>query len=273
MKKAIEIAESILDTSQPKDTLTWSCSACKDEGYTSGAISYESYGASEKCFCKECEKGKSMFADWAKQPEQQEYFKNWKQNKIARALKLSGVDGLFRSKRLEDLKTTPTLQKECEKFVQNWQEMRKNGYGFFFWGNVGAGKTHTSTALANELMEKQLVEVLFLNMPETVTRVKKTFDAEIKTADAKLFDRMKEVELLVIDDLGVEKYSDWLSDQIYQIIDHRWKNQKPMIITSNQSLNDLGKFYKPQVASRIWGCCKSIKFVDKDRRKPIKPIF
>ena len=66
----------------------------------------------------------------------------------------------------------------------------------------------------------------------------------MKNEDKKIFDRMKDVELLIIDDLGVEKLSDWLSDQFYQIIDHRWQNHKPMIITSNQSLDDLGAYYK-----------------------------
>lgn len=195
-----------------------------------------------------------------------------KQEKIDRAFKLSGVSGRFKQKRLGDLESKIALYKECEKYVQRWPEMRQNGFGFYFWGNVGAGKTHTATALANELMEKQMVEVLFLSMPETVSRVKKTFDSPLKTIDASLFDKMKEVELLVIDDLGVEKLSDWLESEMYQIVDYRWKNQKPMIITSNQSLDDLYKHYKPQIASRIWSCCKAIKFADKDRRK-VKTVF
>ena len=84
---------------------------------------------------------------------------------------------------------------------------------------------------------------------------------------------MKEMELLVLDDVGVEKYSDWMADQMYQIIDHRWKNRKPMIITSNLSLEDLGKSYKPQIASRIMGSCKPIRFTDRDRRYQVAPLF
>ena len=185
-------------------------------------------------------------------------------------MRLSGVGSRFKDKKLNDLKVNAPLHAECLRYVENWKEMRKNGFGFFFWGNVGAGKTHAASALANELMQERLVEVLFLNMPSTVTRVKKTFDSPLKNEDKKIFDRMKEVELLIVDDLGVEKFSDWLSDQFYQIIDHRWQNKKPMIITSNQSLEDLSSCYKPQVISRIWGCCKSIKFTEEDRRKQAK---
>jgi DNA replication protein DnaC len=211
-----------------------------------------------------------MFEAWTQEPIQQNCFRKWKEEKISRSLKFSGVGNHFKDKKLDDLRDNERLYQECARYVQNWKEMRSNGFGFFFWGNVGAGKTHAAAALANDLMREKLVEVLFLSMPATVTRVKKTFDSPVKNEDTKLFDRMKEVELLIIDDLGVEKLSDWLSDQIYQIVDHRWQNKKPMIITSNQSLDDLGIYYKAQVISRIWGCCKSIKFTEEDRRKQTK---
>ena len=266
----ISPAVSAQDTSAPKVMPTWSCSDCRDAGFTGGSISYQAYGVSEKCFCTECAKGKRMFEEWTRETAQQEYFRKWKEEKITRAMRLSGVGNHFKDKKIDDLKVNERLYQECVRYVQNWKEMKSKGFGFFFWGNVGAGKTHSAAALANELMQEKLVEVLFLSMPATVTRVKKTFDSPVKNDDTKLFDRMKEVELLIIDDLGVEKLSDWLSDQIYQIIDHRWQNQKPMIITSNQSLEDLGASYKPQVISRIWGCCKSIKFTEEDRRKQTK---
>jgi DNA replication protein DnaC len=228
---------------------------------------------SDKHFCSECEKGRAMFDKWKGQPEQQANLRAWKQDRIDRALRISGIEGFFRSKRLNDLKGNPKLHDELTKFLGGWKAMKQNGYGFYFWGNVGAGKTHAAIVLANELMEREMVEVLFLNMPEAITRVKNTFDTEVKSEDSRLFERMKEMELLVLDDMGVEKYSDWMADQLYQIIDHRWKNRKPMIITSNLSLEDLAKSYKPQIASRIMGCCKPIRFTDKDRRYQVAPLF
>lgn len=214
-----------------------------------------------------------MYDEWKSEPAQQANLRTWKQDRIERALRISGIEGFFRAKRLTDLKGNPKLHAEITKYMNNWKAMKQNGYGFYLWGNVGAGKTHAAIVLANELMEREMVEVLFLNMPEAITRVKNTFDSEIKSEDSKLFERMKEMELLVLDDVGVEKYSDWMADQMYQIIDHRWKNRKPMIITSNLSLEDLGKTYKPQIASRIMGSCKPIRFTERDRRNQIAPLF
>jgi DNA replication protein DnaC len=253
--------------------MTYKCAHCKDAGFTSGTISYQQYGSSDKYFCRECEKGEKMLIAWMKEPAQQLHLRQWKQEKIDRMMRISGVDGCFRDKRLKDIKDGSNLFQECQKYVDGWEQMKTQGFGFYFWGNVGAGKTHTAAAIANELMEKKQVEVLFLSMPEAVTRVKKTFDTELKGEDARLFDRMKEVELLILDDLGVEKNSEWLTDQMYQIIDHRWKNKKPLIVTTNLSIEDLGMIYKPQVASRLCGCCKPIKFTNKDRRKNAPALF
>jgi DNA replication protein DnaC len=60
---------------------------------------------------------------------------------------------------------------------------------------------------------------------------------------------------------------------MYQIIDHRWKNKKPLIVTTNLSIEDLGMIYKPQIASRLCGSCKPIKFTNKDRRKNAPALF
>ncbi len=252
---------------------TMICKECRDAGFTSGSISYQTYGVSDKYFCLHCEKGKNMFEAWKKEPIQQENYRAYKNAKIERAIRLSGVDGMFENIRLSDIKSESNLAQSCAKYVQNWEQIRTTGGGYYFWGNVGAGKTFIASALANELMKTKLVEVLFIRMPEAAKRVKNTFDNAVKNEDKKLFDRMKDVELLVIDDLGVEKVSEWLIDEMYQIIDFRWRNKKPMIITSNRSLDDLMKVYPEQIPSRIKGCCKNIHFKSSDRRNSSPTLF
>jgi len=200
---------------------TMICKECRDAGFTGGSISYQAYGISDKYFCTECEKGKNMLKKWQQEPVQQENFRKWKQEKIDRSMRLSGVDGMFKNVRLSSIKNESTLAKSCRRYVENWEKIKHTGGGYYFWGNVGAGKTFIASALANELMKTKLVEVLFIRMPEASKRVKKTFDSSTKTEDKKLFDRMKDVELLIIDDLGVEKVSEWLIEEMYQIIDFR----------------------------------------------------
>ena len=266
-------AMSARKATQTLSSETMTCKDCRDAGFTSGSISYQAYGVSDKYFCTQCAKGRSMFEQWKKEPVQQENFRAWKQEKIERAIKLSGVDGVFENIRLSDIRSESSLAKSCLKYVENWEKIKPMGGGYYFWGNVGAGKTFIASALANELIKTKMVEVLFIRMPEAAKRVKKTFDSQVKSEDTKIFDRMKEVELLVIDDLGVEKISEWLIDEMYQIIDFRWRNKKPMIVTSNRSLEELAKVYPEQIPSRIKGCCKTIHFNSSDRRKTLPTLF
>lgn len=114
---------------------------------------------------------------------------------------------------------------------------------------------------------------MFVNVSEVASRVKKTFWTEKKELDATLFEEMMKVELLVIDDIGLENTTAWLNEQVYIVINHRYEHLKPVIITSNQSLEDLEKIHKPQVCSRLKQMCKIIQFSGEDLRESMRPDF
>lgn len=84
---------------------------------------------------------------------------------------------------------------------------------------------------------------------------------------------MKKAEMLVIDDIGVEKVTEWLSEQLFLVINYRYENSLPIIVTSNQSLEDLGQLHKPQIASRLDEMCKTVRFTGMDRRHTNRPGF
>lgn len=114
---------------------------------------------------------------------------------------------------------------------------------------------------------------MFINIAEVASRVKKTFWSDKKSNDWMLFEEMKDVELLVIDDIGLENVTGWLTEQVYLLINYRYEQLKPMIITSNQSLEDLEKIHKPQVCSRLKQMCKIIQFSGEDMRESLRPDF
>lgn len=92
--------------------------------------------------------------------------------------------------------------------------------------------------MVNELIAKHFTEVLFVNMSDAANRVKDSF-GDNKSGDSDLFEDMKKAEVLVIDDIGVEKVTEWLSEQLFLVINYRYENNLPMLVTSNQSLQDL----------------------------------
>lgn len=214
-------------------------------------------------FC-ECDQGWIARDAYFRQPAQVEKLNAYKRQRIALALKKSGVSDRFQDKRLSDLAKTPKLFEICGSYVERWEEMKTNGFGLYFWGDVGTGKTHTASAIANELIEKYLTEVMFVSFSEVADRVRKSFDSG--TEDKDLFKDMREVELLVIDDFGMEKPTDWLREQIFLVINSRYENRKPVIVTSNQSIEDIGKFLMPQIASRLLEVSRTVHFKGEDQR-------
>lgn len=258
------------DGSAQNDTQTWKCKICHDSWFTGREVHFWIYWTGKE-FC-DCELGKSTKEKWKQEPAQIESFRKYKMEKVERLLAKSQVWPRFRSKRFSDLKDSPKLLELCQKYVDNFKEYKEHGWWLYFWGNIWSWKTHAATAVCNELIEKHLTEILFVNMSDAANRVKDSF-SDNRSNDSDLFEDMKKAELLVIDDIGVEKVTEWLTEQLFLVINHRYENNLPIVVTSNQSLQDLGTLHKPQIASRLDEMCKSVKFTWKDRREDKRPTF
>lgn len=254
-------------------TSSYKCRSCKDTGIQDCVVEthYDGYGSCKAC--RDCEAGQIYLEQWKNEPKQQESYRKYKMEKVLRWLARSGVWPRFREKRLESLADAKKLQELCWRYCDGWGELSKKWWGLYFWGNIGAGKTHTATAVCNELIERYCVQVYFVNLWDVADRVKKTFGKEKANLDGTLFEEMRKCELLVLDDIGVENVSDWLAEQIYLVINFRYENNKPIIATSNQSLEDLAKTHRPQICSRLQEMCRVVQFTGDDRRKTLRPDF
>jgi DNA replication protein DnaC len=211
--------------------------------------------------------GRQLLRDWATLPEQLAYARRLRQDKIRRALERSCLGGQFVGQKLADLTEQPALSRRCTRYVQRWNAMLHSGRGLYFWGAVGSGKTHAAAVVVNELIDRHLVEALFLNVPEVMARFRRAIGDPGNTDATTLLDHMKQVELLVLDDLGIEEPSAWATELLYQIVDERWRERRPMIITSALSPGELTRRYRQQIASRIAGCCDAVLLGGDDRRR------
>jgi DNA replication protein DnaC len=116
------------------------------------------------------------------------------------------------------------------------EELDKNiaaGRGLWFMGDTGTGKTTLGMLIAKEaLAAGKTVGVYFT--PKLLTRIRQTYqEAESKDAYGQFFNRVTSVDLLYIDDLGSERHTDWVVEQLYAVINERYENQRPMLVTSN----------------------------------------
>ena len=124
----------------------------------------------------------------------------------------------------------------------------RNPHGWFFLhGNCGTGKTHLAVSIAHYVMVRQKLSVLFAVVPDLLDHLRATFDPGSGVAYDDRFNAIRNAQLLVLDDLGTENTTPWAREKLYKIFNHRYNEQLPTVITSNQDF----KRIEERVLSRI----------------------
>jgi len=119
------------------------------------------------------------------------------------------------------------------------------------YGKAGRGKTHLALGVARAAREKGST-VLALKAIDLLTRIKRTYDKKDTEAEIQIMRVMKQVDLLVIDDLGLEKSSEWVLSKFYEIIDHRHR-RRTTIFTTNLTGREMEEKEGKALVSRVWG--------------------
>lgn len=115
-----------------------------------------------------------------------------------------------------------------------------------FQGSYGSGKTHLAAAIANYRLE-QGDSVLFMTVPDLLDHLRATFGPTSEIAYDDLFERVRNVPLLILDDLGAESPTPWAREKLFQLLNHRYMRRLPTVITTNVDLSRLD----PRVRSRL----------------------
>jgi DNA replication protein DnaC len=103
---------------------------------------------------------------------------------------------------------------------------------FILFGSYGTGKTHLAAAIANAVLRRDQ-RVIFAIVPDLLDHLRATFGPDSPVAYDHRFDLIREVSLLVLDDLGTENTTPWAREKLYQLINHRYNQALPTVITSN----------------------------------------
>lgn len=147
----------------------------------------------------------------------------------------------------------------AEKFDKN------DGEGLLFTGDVGTGKTHLAAAISAEIIRKYSATVEFVSYTEALATIRAAF-SESNNNDVKLEERMGKADLLVIDDLGKENLSAFTKNVLYRVVNGRYKDKLPLIITSNYGIESLSKRLDYGTFSRIADVCKVVEMRGIDYR-------
>lgn len=155
----------------------------------------------------------------------------------------------------------------AKRYVEHFAEMAQTGQGLLFWGNVGTGKTFLAGCIANALLE-QKIPVLMTSFPKILNALGGLYSSERNEYLASL----NRYTLLVIDDMGIERESQYTIETVYTVIDERYKSGKPFIITTNIQLDVLKSpqdVEHARIYDRIMERCMPVFFGGKNYRSEL----
>lgn len=168
---------------------------------------------------------------------------------MSRRLRFADIPEAFRGMDLKTFRTDVYRQPDSKKtvadacriikaYLEDFGSQRDQGMGLFIWSRTkGSGKTRIAAGIANELMKSYAVK--FAVSLTILQEIKNTWRRDAEYSESRLLDALNTVDVLIIDDFGVESPAAWINDKMYQIINERYINKKVTIFTSNESLDSL----------------------------------
>jgi DNA replication protein DnaC len=155
---------------------------------------------------------------------------------------------------------------EVHAFLDELDEKLDSGRGLWLFGDTGTGKTTLAMLISKAALESGR-SVAIYSLPKLLARIRRTYDSE-PGGDSYLsfFERLTSVDLLHIDDLGAEKRSDWVLEQLYALVNERYEGQRSMLITTNLPNPELEDQIGARTVSRLTQMCDQIELFGADRR-------
>ncbi len=140
---------------------------------------------------------------------------------------------------------------------------RPDGHWLYLCGPNGSGKTHLAAAIAYRLVE-QLYSIRWETAPDLLDELRAGYDVRnVDDAMIARLDRLRSVDVLVLDELGAERATEWADEKLYQILNYRAVHALPTVITSNLRRED----HPPRIASRIAGMAEEVVLITCDQRR------
>ena len=193
------------------------------------------------------------------QEEQEEYQKKIDAMRTVESLRrLSLMDAKLSNANLStfiERDDNARLLKVIKNYIFNFEKMYKENQGLLLWGAVGTGKSYAAATIANELLER-MTSVVMTSFIKILKEVGK-FDE-----DSWDIEEINNAKLLIIDDLGAERGTDYALEQVYDIIDSRYRSNKPIILTTNLTIEQMKgcpDIRYNRIYDRIFEMCYPVK--------------
>lgn len=205
-----------------------------------------------KCESEKAEREKADFERRERMAQIERYRSVGFSDKEMRKCRFSADDG-----------KNAAVTKTAKNYVKHFEDFRKAGRGLMLYGNVGTGKTFIAACIANELID-QCIPCCVTNFSRIVNKLAGTWEGKQEYLDS-----LNTYSLLVIDDFAMERNTDYVNEIVYNVIDSRYRSGKPLIVTTNLSLDDFENpdgIDRQRIYSRIKEMCFPVAVNGTDRR-------
>lgn len=157
----------------------------------------------------------------------------------------------------------PRIMRAAKRYVDNFAGFKEQGKGLLLYGGVGTGKTFAAACIVNALIDtgKPCLMTNFARVLNTLWSI------EEKQA---YIDSFNKFDLLVLDDLGTERRSEYAQEQVFNVIDSRYRAKLPLIITTNLSIEEIKKpdsVGNSRIYDRVLEMCHPVEVSGHSRRR------
>ena len=150
---------------------------------------------------------------------------------------------------------TGAVVREIREYCDSIGEQLDEGNGIWLHGSAGTGKTSLAMLISKTALEAGR-SVAIYSLPRLLARIRRTYDTEAgEEGYLSFFDRLTSVDLLHLDDLGAEKRTDWVLEQLYAIVDRRYEEQRSIVVTTNMETPELKEQIGERTVSRLLQMC------------------
>lgn len=175
-------------------------------------------------------------------------------------------------------------KRTSQLYVDEFFDPRENRFrasGLIFIGPPGIGKTHLAVAVLNEIVERYQVRARFVDFTMLLHQIQSTFDPASSGSKHEILDPIVKAELLVLDELGAQKPTDWVMNTLYLIMNTRYTERRATIFTTNYRLDNgrdqagepfgsLSARISPMLVSRLYEMAQPVLLSGLDYRREVK---
>ena len=142
----------------------------------------------------------------------------------------------------------------CHNYANDEEIFSKKRNGLMLLGGVGSGKTHLVAAISNALIDRG-IPVLFATFSEHLEHIREEYD---HTGQKKYLSQMKNTPMLVLDDIGKERKTEWTQQILFDVVNYRYEHLLPVILTTNFNADELANHCGAAVWSRLYETCSAV---------------